>query len=80
MRPDRRTIKSAVVRVFDASGLQVMKGTWAVRIGDDREKVTRRKRKTGTARSRSQATMTWVLLQLHKSLAAGTALFQQSPL
>ncbi len=68
--PDRSAIKSPVARIFDASELQGAKGTWFVRIGDDREKLNRRARKNGPRRSRSQATITWVLQRLNVLTAA----------
>lgn len=66
---DRKTIKTAIKRVTNVSELEGAKGTWFVRIADDREKLNRRQRKFKAPRSRSQATITWVLVSCNRSVA-----------
>ncbi|MCX7069642.1 MAG: site-specific integrase [Gammaproteobacteria bacterium] len=64
---DRTTIKTAICRITNVSELKGAKGTWFVRIADDREKLNRRQKKSKATRSRSQATITWVLLNHNRS-------------
>lgn len=62
----RRTVKGPIFELTDEAKIGPVGRCW-VRLADDRAKINRRASKTGVGRSRSQATITWVLQIFHKS-------------